>query len=280
MKIKKFAIVAILVVSCLLCACEKKEVETIEIPEVAGSFDFTVFKAGQADAIVLQTENSNIIIDCGEVDDGDEIVAYLKEKGISAIDYLFVTHFDKDHVGGFGEVIENVAVENIIVPDYQGNNEEYAAYVKTVSDYSLDITTLGENTAYTIDDVVFEVSTPKRKTYKEGDNDFSLVISVSHGENTFLFAGDAEKDRLSEVLREFGKPYDFLKVPHHGKYNDNTKRFVTTVKPAYSVICDSDKHPAEDETIDILEFAGSKVYTTKDGNVAVSSDGKEIKVTQ
>ena len=196
------------------------------------------------------------------------------------MDHIFITHFDKDHVGGFPEVMDNVTASNIIVPDYEGNNDEYEEYLKTVSDKGLQITTLTEDISFTLDDVLFEVSVPRKQSYAEGDNDFSLVISVTHGENTFLFTGDAEADRLTEVISAFGRQYDFLKVPHHGKYNKNTKRFITTIKPTYSVICDSEKNPAEDETVSILEFVESEIYSTRNGNVSVLSDGKEIKILQ
>ena len=280
MKIKNFIICIMFVAICLLCGCHSTSEEIVQIPAVAGKFDFTVLKAGQADAIFMQTENHNIVLDCGEKDDGDELVELLQEKGVSNIDYLFITHFDKDHVGGFPEVMENVTTNNIIVPDYEGNNDEYEKYVETINSKNLIVTALTDDTTFTLDDVVFEISTPKKQSYAEGDNDFSLVISVTHGENTFLFAGDAEKDRLTEVLSEFGKQYDFLKVPHHGKYNKNTKRFIITVKPSYSVICDSQKNPAEDETIALLESVGSAIYSTKEGDISVSSDGKEIKIAQ
>jgi len=264
----------------LFSGCQSQSDVKTEISVVQGNFDFTVLKAGQADAIFMQTENKSIILDCGEKDDGDEFVELLQEKGVSNVDYIFITHFDKDHVGGFPEVMENVTASNIIVPDYEGNNDEYEEYLKAVNDKGLQITTLTEDTIYVVDDVLFEVSVPKKQSYAEGDNDFSLVISGTHGENSFLFTGDAEADRLAEVLSEFGRQYDFLKVPHHGKANKNTKRFITTVKPAYSIICDSDKNPAEDETISILEFVESEIYSTRNGNISVLSDGKEIKIMQ
>ena len=81
----------------------------------------------------------------------------------------------------------------------------------------MSITSLTEDTNFIIDDVLFEVSVPKKQSYAEGDNDFSLVISITHGYNTFLFIGDSEGDRLTEVLVVFGRQYDFLKVDHHGK---------------------------------------------------------------
>ena len=280
MKKRRNIIVLVLSIIIVLSGCQKQGNVKTEMPEVTGTFDFTILKAGQADAIFMQTENHSIILDCGEKDDGDELVELLQEKGISNVDYIFITHFDKDHVGGFPEVMDNVTASNIIVPDYEGNNGEYEEYLKTVSDKGLQITTLTEDISFTLDDVLFEVSVPRKQSYAEGDNDFSLVISVTHGENTFLFTGDAEADRLTEVISAFGRQYDFLKVPHHGKYNKNTKRFITTIKPTYSVICDSEKNPAEDETVSILEFVESEIYSTRNGNVSVLSDGKEIKITQ
>lgn len=278
MIVKRLFIPILLTVVLLFSGCSTET--KMAVPSVTGNFDFTVLKAGQADAIILKTQNHCVIIDCGEKDDGDEVVEHLVENNVSNVDYIFITHFDKDHVGGFPEVIENIGTDKIVVPDYEGNNSEYEKYLNAVTENDLTITTLTEDTSFVLDDVLFEVSTPKKQSYAEGDNDFSLVISVTHGENTFLFAGDAEKDRLTEVLSEFGEQYDFLKVPHHGKYNKNTKRFITTVKPTYSVICDSEKNPAEDETISILEFVESEIYSTKNGNVSVWSDGKEIKITQ
>ena len=281
MKIIKIgACIILIVLICTLCGCDYQSNVKPEIPIVAGSFDFTVLKAGQADAIFMQTQNHNIILDCGEKDDGDELVALLQENSVSNVDYIFITHFDKDHVGGFPEIMDNVTASNILVPDYEGNNDEYEEYLKTVSNKGLQITSLTEDTNFILDDVLLEVSVPKKQFYAEGDNDFSLVISITHGDNTFLFAGDAEADRLTEVIATFGRPYDFLKVPHHGNHNKNTKRFIKTVTPTYSVICDSDKNPAEDETISILEFVESKIYSTRNGNILVLSDGAEIKITQ
>ncbi|MBQ7718625.1 MAG: MBL fold metallo-hydrolase [Clostridia bacterium] len=269
----------LLVLLCFLCGCQDNTA-VISAPDAMGEFEFTVMKAGQADAIILKTQTKSVIIDLGEKDDGDEISEFLKEENISEVDYIFITHYDKDHVGGFPEVMENITAKNIIVPDYEGTSDEYQELVKTVSEKNLTVTRLSEDTSLVIDDVLFEVSVPKKQFYAQGDNDYSLVISVTHGENTFLFAGDAEKERLSEVLSEFGRQYDFLKVPHHGKHNGNTKRLINTVKPEYAVITDSEKNPASEKTISLLQSQGTEFYSTKDGNVSVVSDGKKILVKQ
>ena len=280
MRIKILAVLLVFSVLCLLTACQGEPVKTVEIPAVTGAFELTVIKSGQADTIFMQTKNSNIVLDCGEKDDGDELVDLLREKGVTNIDYLFITHFDKDHVGGFPEVMDNFTASCIIVPNYRGNNDEYEMYLDTVKNKNLTITTLAEDTTWVLDDLLIEVSIPKKNYYTEGDNDFSLAISLTHGENTFLFPGDAESERLPEIMSEFGRKYDFLKVPHHGKYNKVTQYFINVVKPRYAVVTDSDKHPASYKTMSILEMTGAEVYSARNGDVYVVSDGKEIIVNQ
>lgn len=277
---KRIGIILAAILILMFCGCASKQNEVPRPPQVTGKFDFTVLKAGKADGIILSTENQNIIIDCGEKSDGDKIVDYLKEKNITKIDYLIITHFDKDHVGGFPKVAEAVTIDNIFVPDYEGNNSEYKKYIDTVNKKALNVTVLKEDISFMPDDVMFEVSVPKKKQYKESDNDFSLVVTVTHGNNRFLFAGDAEEERLVEVMAELRGTYDFLKVPHHGRYNEVTSRFINAVRPKYSVICDSDKNPADEQTIACLNDAESEVFSTQDGNVVVSSNGSEIIIHQ
>ncbi len=265
-----------------LCACDGHKQERPAAPEVTGEFDFSVLKVGQADAIILKTENHSVIIDCGETDDGDEVVDYLADNGIERVDYLFITHFDKDHVGGVPEVLgSGVEVDRIITPKYEGTCDEYEHYAEYVEENGFEPEAITKDFSFTLDDVLFEVFAPQRSSYAEDDNDFSIAIDVTHGENTFLFTGDAESMRLSEIMEQTGyTKHDFLKVPHHGKYNHNSKKFFETVDPTYAVITCSDKNPAEEQTLDALKVVGSEVYLTSNGDISVKSDGKEITVTQ
>ena len=93
---------------------------------------------------------------------------------------------------------------------------------------------------------------------------FKLTISSPEGD---VFSDDITKISLR------GTEGDFAIMAGHVP-------FVTTIKPTYSVICDSEKNPAEEETISILEFAGSEIFSTKDGDVSVISDGNKIEITQ
>lgn len=279
MYIKRFISLMMVVVLFTLCACGKTETST-EVPALTGDFEFTVLKVGKADAMILRTENHCVVIDCGEEDDGDEVVEYLNDNGITKVDCMFVTHFDKDHVGGVPEVIKNTEIDLIITPDYEGSNDEYANYVKTVSENNIDTLKLKEYMSFALDDVLFEVYPPQKDSYIEEDNDFSLAIAVTHGDNSFLFAGDAEEVRMKEIISQTNKEYDFLKFPHHGMYNEGVKEFAESINPAYCIITCSDKNPAEEQTVSILESLGCNIYYTRNGNVNVKSDGNKIKAEQ
>lgn len=269
---------------CALSACAPKEtatVETVTAPAVTGEFKTTVLKSGKSDAIILESENSTILIDCGEENDGDEVVEYLQSHGKTSVDYLFITHFDQDHVGGAPEVIENIEIGEIITPDYEGTNSEYTYFITAVTNSGLEITRLTENMTVVLDDVLYQIYPPEKSYYAEGDNDYSIVIKATHGEDTFLFAGDAEKERLNELFDQIGDlSADFLKVPHHGRIEDNSEEFINAVSPTYAVITCNKKEGAEEELLTILEDAGAQIYLNRDGSITATSSGSGITITQ
>lgn len=283
-RLHKLGIVLAALLLALLGGCvprgQTEEDQTAAAPPVTGTLSLRVLKVGQADAMILQTGTHCAVIDCGEAEDGQEVAECLADQGIDRVDYLILTHFDKDHVGGVPGLLARTAVEQILCPDYQGEGDAYQAYLDAIAAKGLTPRALTQTETLTLDDVLLELLPPQRKSYAEGDNDFSLAVSVTHGENRLLFTGDAEEARLSELLRQTQGTYDFLKVPHHGKYNSVTKKFLEQVRPSYGVVCDSEKNPAESRTLDALETVGCRTYCTKDGDVTVESDGKALRVTQ
>lgn len=269
--------------SCTMYGCSFQNASHAEennAPSVTGALDFQILDIGKADAIILKTQNHAIVIDCGETKDGDTVVSALSESGINTIDYLFITHFDKDHVGGAAEVIRNLQVNNIITPNYSTTTKEYKSFLAAMEQTGCTPLHLTETMVLTLDDVLLTVYPPQKSAYAAPDNDFSLAIHATHGENTFLFAGDAETVRLAELLSQVKLPYDFLKVPHHGIYNDGIESFIKTVKPAYAAITCSKKKMPDDSVIAALKSVDSRIYYTVNGEIRVHSDGQTIAVSQ
>ena len=276
------AIAAAAAVCSALTACgttAEKQVRTAA-PEVTGEYKTTILKSGKADAIILTTQDHTVVIDTGEKDDGDEMIEYLKSSGISEVDYLIITHYDQDHIGGAPELMAGVKINEIIVPDYEGNNAEYTAFTAALSSLNATPTRLTANMSFTLDDVLFELYPAQKSQYKEEDNDYSIVTSVTHGKNTFLYAGDCETARLAELPNQMDMSHTFLKVPHHGVYCSGMDEFIKSVSPGYAVITDTAKNPADEKTLTLLEAAGAKVYSTQNGTVTAVSNGTDITVTQ
>lgn len=245
----------------------------------------TMLSIGKADAIVLQCAGEVMVIDAGEADDGKELVNFLAWQGIQRVDALVITHFDRDHVGGAARLVKKLEVGRVLLPGYEGQNEEYAALIAQLEKSGLTPERLTKAASFSLGDaeVLVEppLSYPAEVTQDGMDNDLSLITTVTHGSQRLLFMGDAEKDRLQEWLgQEKRESCGFVKMPHHGNYNKALPSLIDTLKPQIAAICDSDKNPAEDRTLVLLERAGAAVYETKDGEIVVTSDGKSLSVTQ
>ncbi len=243
-----------------------------------------ILKVGKADAIIMTCGDEVLVLDTGESDDGAELVEKLTETGADKVDYLIITHFDKDHVGGAAELLANFDVGTVYLPDYEGTVEEYIAFVEAMAANSITPVRLSEDVTFTFGDASVTIEPPSSYEVTDEtadiDNNFSLITTIVHGENTLLFMGDAEKAELKDWL-ENGNVTDcaLLKVPHHGEYNKALANLIEAVTPEYSVICDSDKNPADEETLTLFS-ASSTVYETKNGDVTVVSDGTNLTVTQ
>lgn len=244
-----------------------------------------LLKVGKADAIILRTGDETMVIDTGEEDDGEELVNELANQGVSHVDVLIITHFDKDHVGGADTLVESMDIGQIYVPAYTGTHTEYIDFLHALEEKGMTPTQLNESVRFSFGDAEVLVEPPT--SYEtdpntlENDNNFSLITTVVHGENRLLFMGDAEKQRIREWLDTGDvKDCDFLKVPHHGVYNTALEDLLNTISPEYGAICCSSKNPAEPKTLELLKKYGVETLQTKDGNITVISDGSKLELHQ
>ncbi|WP_303836031.1 ComEC/Rec2 family competence protein [Ruminococcus flavefaciens] len=245
----------------------------------ANDLKVTFFDVGKADAMVLQSETATVVIDCGEKGDGKKISNLLKDSDTTVIDYLIITHFDKDHVGGASKVLKSFEVKNVLTPDYEGNVEEYEKFEETLTSVSTNVMKLKEDVSFTLDDVDYTVYAPKKDFYGDGDsaeNNFSLVTKAVHHDNTLLFTGDAMEERLDEIM-DIGK-CTLLKVPYHGRKLDNLDDFLKATEPKCAVVCTSSSE-FSGKMQDLLKKRGITTYATCfNGDITAVSDGSQIKI--
>lgn len=242
-------------------------------------------KVGKADAIVLRCGGETMVIDCGEDEDGEEVLDFLADNGVRKVDVLLITHYDKDHVGGADKVVEGIEVGRVLVSAYIGTSKQYEEFIAALQSADIAAEQVEQTTKLNLGSAAVTVEPPASYEMpddgEEYDNNFSLITTVEFGTRRMVFAGDIEKERIREWLDGgTAQECDVLKVPHHGQYTSALKDLFKTLQPEYAVICDSEKNPAADKTLELLKECGAQYFETKDGDIAIICDGNAIEIRQ
>lgn len=266
---------------------EEQQKEHTKAPEVTGNVYISILDVGKADCIVLQTDNYTMMIDTAEKNNADDIEKFLADNHITKIDYLELTHYDKDHIGGLKKLLKHgLKIEHVYGVNHEETSDTYINMMEALEEYGLSLEYVEDRVELLLDDLLVEVYPPgfylleNTSPNKCSNNESSLVTKVTHGENRFLFAGDACKGRLKELSGQMNVDVNFLKVPHHGKRDANTTAFAKKVRAEYAVITCSHKNMPDRAVVRALKWTGAKVYETRNGQVDCSSDGRTIMVTQ
>ena len=224
-------------VGCKSIESVKSNNTLVEVLEVSGIMEIDYFDVAQADAALIQVNGKSMLIDAGTNDTKDEFVKMIKDEGIAKIDYVVGTHPHEDHIGGLDKVIDNFEVGDIIIPGVEHTTKTFESLVKSAAKKEKKIKKaipgmeidLGEGTKV-------EVFSPGKDEYKDLNN-YSPIIKITYGENTFLFTGDAEKEVEKEVINGGNDlKSDVLKVGHHGSTSSTTEEFLELVNPEIAII--------------------------------------------
>ena len=244
-----------------------------EFPEI----EVTFMDVGKADCMVIRSGETTAVIDCGEKDDGKDLVKFLQKQDVKTVDKLIITHYDKDHVGGAAKLIELMDVRSVIGPDYNEKSDEFEKFRSAMRAKGIGLKCLREDMEFELGGANYRVYAPERSYYGPDDeNDFSLVVRLDYHDTSMIFAGDAMEQRLTEVM-DIGS-CDLLKVPYHGRKIANLDDFLSETSPEYAVVSTSEKEYSS-QTQKMLDDCGAEVYTTfSDGTITAFTNGSEITI--
>ena len=236
---------------------------------------------GQGDSILVQVNYKNLLIDSGSKSEKDKLIKYLKTLNIAQFDYVIATHPHEDHIGNMDYIINNYKIINFYSPKVTSDTPSFENMTEALSRKNLKIKILKANTSSIDlgDNTIFEIFSPNLENY-DNLNNYSPIIKITYGDNSFLFTGDAEEDIEREVLsKNFNLKSDVLKVGHHGSSTSSCMDFLNSVNPSISIISvgkhNTYGHPTKN-TLNNLKNT-SLFRTDKNGSIIITSDGKSIK---
>lgn len=238
---------------------------------------------GQGDSILIQVNNKNLLIDAGPKSNKNNLLSYLDSLKLSQLDYIIATHPHEDHIGNMSTIINKYNVGKFYAPKVEHTTSDFEKMIEALINKNLKINViksnidsinLGEGTKVT-------VMSHSNKDYSNLNN-YSPIIKIEYGNNSFLFTGDAEKDVEEEVLaKNTNLKSDVLKLGHHGSSTSTSSSFFEAINPDLAIISlglDNKYNHPSDKTTSLLMSNNTPFYRTDlDGTIILSSDGKEIK---
>lgn len=263
----------------------------------------TFLDVGQGDCIVIQTgSGETYLFDCGSSSRsgvGEYVLApFLKYNGIQALDAVFVSHPDGDHMNGIKELLDmgeksGISVRRIILPDIakELKEEQFTALLKAAEEGRgdpVEIRYICAGDSWECDAARFVCLHPTQGWREEEPNAYSACFYVEFfsGGISLLLTGDVEGEgerALIEQLerQEIGK-IDVLKVAHHGSGGATSEELLERLQPELAVIsCGRNNryghpHPA---LLERLARAGSRVLGTAErGAVSVWPEENGIRI--
>lgn len=229
---------------------------------------------GNSDCIVIQNGSEAVLIDSGDFNDEENIIDFLKKKGIKTIEMAFMTHNHADHIGGIDAIVKEIPVKQLYVSNGDATTRTYVDFINAAMSVGLTPSVPLLNSKFEFGSGYFEVLSVANV---EDANNRSIVLLYVNGEDRILFTGDIEAE-IEETLKV--TDIDLLKVSHHGSKTSSSRAFLKQITPKEAVItCGKDNnygHPHK-ETLSKLESVGSTIRRTDiDGTIEYLSTGSGV----
>lgn len=252
------------------------------LPKAQSSgFKVVIFDVGQAEAILITDGKGNdMLIDGGSTDSTASLLKNLEEYKIDDFEYVVATHPHEDHIGGLGDVLGRYKVERVLAPSATQDTAAYRRWQAALAAQQLTPMAVANGDSFTLGAAKFKVLHNGEGQYEDVNNT-SIVLRMDHGQDSFLFTGDAEAIVEQEIVaRGFNIDVDFLKLGHHGSGSSTTAQFLFKASPEAVLISvgynNTYGHPDSLVLNRLKTQKISRIYRTdQQGDIVIESFGTE-----
>lgn len=233
---------------------------------------------GQGDAIVVRDDGKVAVIDTGRYEPA--VRECLEVLGIERIDLLVLTHFDIDHVGGFGATIGRVG--RVLHGPTDGIADE--VILNRVIGGGATAVLAQKGMSGDLGRLRWTVLWPNRSIPREPGNPSSVVMLFEPGPScdrtcvSGLALGDLGATEQAQVKIGGGVvPVDVVKVSHHGSRDQDSDlyRRIRATVALIGVGADNDYGHPTASTLDMLAGSGATVLRSDTNGIALVWRGKD-----
>lgn len=240
---------------------------------------------GQGDAIFIDSPTGKqVLIDAGA---GRAVLRELSSVMPfydRSLDLIIATHGDRDHIGGFPEVVNRYRTEAALVSGLEAEGGPDKAFLSGVREHNIPLIEARRGMRISLGGgAVLDVLFPDRDTAGMESNTASVVALLRYGDSSVLLTGDSPRAiEMYLVALDPALHADILKAGHHGSRTSTAPEFVEALSPATAIVSSGKNnrygHPHK-ETLDTLEKHGITVYTTADrGTIIAKSHGDTFEI--
>ncbi len=226
---------------------------------IDGDLSIHVLELGNGnsgDCIYIKAGNTDMIVDAGSRSNSlNTIKGYVNNYCTDGIiEYLIVTHADKDHIACLGgttsdntSLFDYYKFDTII--DFPRTNKDTDIYKRYVEKRDREVSNDGA-THYNALECYNNEGNAKREYdlsenvkmkilynyfyehHSSDENNYSVCFVLEHGDRKFLFTGDLE-EKGEEYLVQYNSlsKVEFYKAGHHGSKTSSTDKLLSVIKP-------------------------------------------------
>lgn len=231
---------------------------------------------GKGDALIVRSGDYTCLIDTGKDKAQDQLEAALAHYEIDSLDAVFITHTDKDHVGGLKWLRKSdIEIKAIYASRYHPETaEKKHQAIKTADKLDLEVQWLrkGDSVPLGSSGAVFQVLAPQEEIPGDEDEN-SLVMMLESPDGRMLLTGDMEHIEEALLLQSGADlKCDVLKIPNHGDSDAASAELIAACAPKLAIIStDSKEKPDTPNTriLKNLERANCAVMITQDADLGL-----------
>lgn len=245
------------------------------------------------DSVYIKVDDIDILIDAGSRQNSSStLIKYIDQYCTDkTLEYVIATHAHQDHIAGFVGNSSNIGLleyyqcKTIIdFPKTNSSSKIYNSYKELVEAQETDFNTKhftalecynesveGAKRSYTIgNNVTLNILYQKYyENYHSEENNYSVCILLSQGDNHFLFTGDLETVGEKSLIESNSLPHvKVYKGGHHGSETSSSEDLLDVITPENICICTccgTQEYPQTfpyQSTIDRMAKYTDKIYCT------------------